>query len=163
MIKAPPPRPIVAPLAAAAPEAPPRTAETAAPWATLPGGVIDGGELVLLAIKPSMWRPLFESSPWLLMCAALAGALIALNRPLAGLSVTTTAQLIMIAGFIRVGLALVHWIPTWYVLTNRRVIDICGVRQPRILSLALVDVRNTYVHATASERCVRLGTITFVN
>jgi hypothetical protein len=128
----------------------------------LPRSVLDGGELVLLAIKPSMWRPLFDSGPWLVACCLLATMLTWLGRPLPGLSLIATAQLVLLIGLLRVGLALVHWVPTWYLLTNRRIIDVRGVRKPHVSACPLIHVRNTCVSASPAERLARLGTITFI-
>ncbi len=148
---------------AATSEAPPRTSQAAATaWTALPGGVLDGGEIVLLATKPSMWRPVFDSAPWLVTCCLLAGVLTWLGKPLPGLSLTATAQVVLLVAFARVGLAVVRWVPRWYVLTNRRVIDIRGVRSPRIQACLLVEIRNTYLNSSAAEKLTRLGTITFV-
>ena len=144
------------------PEASSHVSEVAARWTTLPGGVVDGGEIVVLAIKPSMWRPVFDSAHWLVICSLLAATLTSLGTPLPGLSLTTTAQLVLFVAVARLGVAVVRWIPTWYVLTNRRVIDVRGVREPRITACSLVAVRNTYVRSSIAETCTSLGTITFV-
>ncbi len=149
--------------AAAASESPPRARELPAEWSDLPGGVIDGGEIVLMAIKPSMWRPLFDSMPWLVTTGVFAVAILLLRAPLPGLSVSISAQLLLALGFVRVAFAIARWIATWYVLTNRRIMDVRGARAPRITSFALIEIRNTYLNATAPERLVRLGTITFVS
>jgi hypothetical protein len=47
------------------------------------------------------------------------------------------------------------------VLTNRRVLDIHGIRSPRISSCLLVEIRNTYVNRSSAERLTKLGSITF--
>ncbi len=142
-------------------DAPSHASDVAARWTTLPGGLIDGGEIVVLAIKPSLWRPVFDSAAWLAASAVLAVVLTTLGIPLPGLSVTTTAQLVLLLGFSSLGLAVVRWTTTWHVLTNRRIIDIHGVRTPRIAACLLVHVRNTYVHTSLAEKMTRLGTITF--
>ena len=158
-----PPKPLTSRrFAAATSEAPPRASEAATDWAALPGGVVDGSEIVLLAIKPSMWRLLFDSAPWLATCCVFAALLTWFGRPLPGLSVTATAQVILLIGLARIGLAIVRWVPTWYVLTNRRVINIQGVRAPRISDCLLVEIRNTVLHVSPAEKLTRLGTITFV-
>lgn len=146
---------------ATATEAPPSRAEVNAAWTTLPGGVLDGGEIVISAIKPSMWRLLFDTGPWLLMCGLLAGVLTGIGRPILGLSLTGTAQALMLVVLGRLGFAILRWIPAWYVLTNRRIIDIRGVRAPRIRSSPLIDVANTYLHVSTAEKTARLGTIIF--
>lgn len=143
-------------------EAPPRASKVTATWTTLPGGVVEGGEIVILAIKPSMWRILLDSAPWLVTCCLLAGVLTWLGTPVPGLSVAATAQVMLLIAFARIALAIVRWIPTWYVLTNRRIIGIRGVRTPRISASPLVDIRNTYLHSSPAEKLARLATITFV-
>jgi len=128
----------------------------------LPGGVLDGREIVVLAIRPSMWRPMIDSAPWLVTCCLLAAVLIWLGRPISGLSLTATAQLILLAGLVRLGFAVVRWVSMWYVLTNRRILDIRGVRAPQIWSCLLIQARNTYLNASPVEKLTGLGTITFV-
>ena len=147
---------------AGASEAPPRVADHVLPWATLPGGVVDGGEIVLLAIKPSLWRPVFDSAPWLVTSALLAIALTWLGTPVPGLSLALTAQVVLLVGLGRLGVAVVRWVPTWYVLTNRRTLYIHGVRTPKVISCLLVKVRNTYLRRSVVERTAGLGSIIFV-
>ena len=59
-------------------------------------------------------------------------------------------------------MALLRWVPTWYVLTNRRIISIHGVRSPRISSAPLLAIRNTYLNRSVAEHLTKLGSITFV-
>jgi hypothetical protein len=151
-----------APFSVTASEAPSRGSDVAADWSALPGGVVDGGEIVLLAIRPSMWRPLFEACPWLVTCCVLAVILTLLSLPAPGLSLLVTTQLILLAGLARFGVAVARWASMWYVLTNRRVLDVQGVRVPRIWSCLLVETRNTYLNASSAEKLTGLGTITFV-
>ena len=127
----------------------------------IPGFGVDGGEIVVLAIKPSMWKPLLESKIWLLACLALAVVLSWLGQPIPGLSMTTTAQVILLAALAPVGVAVARWVPRWHVLTNRRIVDIYGVRSIRIESCPLLQIRNTYLHRSPAERLTGLGTITF--
>lgn len=148
---------------AAASDAPPNVAESVLPWAEVPGGVVDGGEVVILAIKPSMWRPVFESAPWLVTTCLLSVILIWLDKPIPGLSLTSTAQLILLFGFVRLGIAIVRWVPTWHLLTNRRIIDIQGVRNPEATSCLLTDIRNTYLRTSGVEKPLALGSILFVS
>lgn len=132
-------------------------------WTELPGGVVDGGEIILLAIKPSMWRPAVASCVWV-AAACMGAALIAwFEQPLPGLSVTASAQATMLVGAAPLTLAILRWIATWYVLTNRRVLTVEGLRSPNIRACLLVDLRNTYLHAEPAERLLGLGTITLVS
>jgi hypothetical protein len=137
-------------------------ADVAASWVSLPTGIVDGGEVILLAVKPSMWRPFFDSAPWLVTLSLLAVALTVWGTPLPGLSLAASAQVVLLVALSRFAVAVVFWVPTWFVLTNRRVIDIRGVRSPRISALPLLEIRNTYVHVSLPERATGLGTITCV-
>lgn len=142
-------------------DAPPR-APALAPWLSIPANLIDGNEIVLLSVKPSMWRPLFDALPWVAAGAALAAAALSFDRAVPGLSVRVTAQALASIGFIRLGVAVIRWVPRWYMLTNRRLIHLDGVRTLRVTSCSLLDLRNTMVDASVAERIVGLGTIHFL-
>lgn len=142
-------------------DAPPRV-QALAPWLNVPANLIDGNEIVLLSVKPSMWRPLFEAVPWLIAGAALATAALSFQRAVPGLSVRVTAQALASIGFIRLGVAIIRWVPQWYLLTNRRIIHLDGVRTLRVTSCPLLDLRNTCVVASIGERIIGLGTIHFL-
>ena len=148
--------------AAAVSDTPAAAARPAAmPW-EIPGGVINGGEIVILAIKPSMWRPLFDSAAWMVGSWIIAALLTFLGKPITGLSMTTTVQIVLMGGTVGLGVAILRWIPTWYVLTNRRIIHIHGIRTPRIDSVELLEIRNTFVQYGIEEKLTNLGSITFV-
>lgn len=148
--------------AAVTPEAGTANADVTQALSRIPGGVVDGGEMVLLAIKPSMWRPLFESGWWLAFTALAAVAIVSLAQPIPGLSIAASLQIALAVGFGRLALAILRWVPRWYVLTNRRVLDIAGIREPRIWSCPLIEVRNTYLAASTAENLAGVGTVTFV-
>ncbi len=132
-------------------------------WTSLPRDMLDGGELVLLAVKPSIWRPLFDSLPWLLTCIVLLAGVSRLSIPLWGIAPGTAMEAIVIFALARLAIALLHWVPAWYVLTNRRVLFVRGVRRPRISSMLLNDIRNTYLHTAITEHLTGIGTLTLVS
>jgi hypothetical protein len=134
----------------------------AAVFSAFPGTVIDGGEIVLLAIKPSLWRPVFASAPWLVASMLLALVLSGTGRPIPGLSLLATTQVVLLIGLCRLAWAVAQWLPRWHVLTNRRIIDIRGARTPVVTSLPLIHVRNTYVRRPWAESMAGVGTILFV-
>jgi len=148
--------------AASTAEAPEGTGQVARSWAALPGGVVDGGEIVILAIKPSMWQPAIDAAPWLIVTAVAAALAATLRFALPGVSLAGTIQSILIVGFARLAFAIARWIPKWYVLTNRRVIDVHGIRAPTISSCPLVVIRNTYLQVNPLDRLLRIGSIAFV-
>lgn len=162
MVLAPPMRRGAGMFTSARTEAQGQTAQAIATWAAIPGGVVDGGELIHFAIKPSMWRPALDSAAWIVVGAVLAATLLFTGRSLPGLTILMTAQSALAVGFARFAIAIVQWVPTWYVLTNRRLIEIRGVRTPIISSCPLINVRNTYLGSSTFERLLRLGTILYV-
>jgi len=144
-------------------DAPPRISKAAVAWHALPQDVLDGGEIVILAIKPSMCRPLLDSWPWILTAGVLAVLTTAWHATIPGLSIIATAQVILLVAACRLAVAVVRWIPTWYVLTNRRVLTVHGVRAPRFTAFRLTDVGHTYLRCTPFERLTRVGTVILVS
>lgn len=142
-------------------EAPPGSTDVVTGPIAVPRHVIDGGEIILLAIKPSMWRPVFDALPCLLTCAALIAVVLWREFPLPGLSMTATVQMIFLIVGVRLGIAIVRWVPTWHMLTNRRLINIQGVRAPRVSSCPLKGICNASLTASPLEKITHLGTISF--
>ena len=94
-------------------------------------------------------------------CSVLAVILTVLGLPVFGLSPTGAAQVLMLLAFARLSFVMLRWIPTWYVLTNRRLIDVRGVRSARIRSCPLIEVKDTYLQESILEKAALLGTIVF--
>jgi hypothetical protein len=123
---------------------------------------MSGGEVVILAVKPSMWRMVFDSAPWLATSVALAVLVLSIGTPLAGVSTSLAAQFVLLAGLGRLGVAVLRWVPSWHLLTNRRIMDIRGVRTPRVSSLFLTDIADTDTSATLPEKIVSTGSVAFI-
>ncbi len=130
----------------------------------VPEHLLDGGEIVILAIKPSLWSIVFSSFRW------LAGMVAVIT--LAGLFKTFLAQVLLVEvafivkaalvlGFARVVFALLHWASSLYVLTNRRIMRLSGVMNVSIFECPLLKIQNTYLTLAWYERLTRLGTIAF--
>src|SRR5262245_46491126 len=106
-----------------APQAPAPTMTLAADG-LVPAQLLDGGEIIILALKPSLWFVPIVSLRWL----ALAVLLFACAQwsGLAGYS-WTLIQVALIIAFGRLGYAMLQWASRSYYLTNRRVMRIRGV------------------------------------
>lgn len=145
---------------ATATDAPPAQSRVAAAAsAALPREVIDGGEIIILAIKPSMWRPLFDAGPWLVTCAAIASLMLWAGASIPGLPHVASVQIVLLVGLARLGVAIARWIPRWYVLTNRRVMHIRGVRAPQVDYILLSRVASLCMHRTFAEAAAGLATL----
>jgi len=122
--------------------------------------VLDGGEIVLFALKPSMWYLVLVSARWL-----AGAAVIILLAPFLFQARAATAEILTQAALfvtaVRLILALLQWSSSLYVLTDRRVMCYRGVMQVSLFESSLVHIRNTYVRASPVERICKVGSIGF--
>lgn len=126
-----------------------------------PATLLDGGEIVILAMRPSMWFLILVSVRWLLAAAAviLAAPLIVGVYPAFTERALTQAALVVTAA--RLIVALLQWSSRLFVLTNRRVMCYQGIHQVAIFEASLVQVRNTYVRVGRFEKTLNVGSIGF--
>lgn len=140
---------------------PPQVAEAALPWEGVATEMLDGGEVVLLATKPSMWRPFFDSLAWIVTSVVFATVMLAWGLTIAGLSQVLSCEIVLFAGLARMAIAIFDWIPRWYVLTNRRILNLRGIRSQVCESVRLVDVQRTVLSQSGLEKLPQIGTIEF--
>lgn len=125
----------------------------------VPAHLLDGGEVVYFATKPSPWFVLLVSSRWV-----AAGILLAL---VGGTSVVPSSyqSILYQTGFwitaARLAWATLEWVSRLYVLTNRRVMRIRGVFNVDLFECSLDRIENTSTSLTLWERVVRVGTVSF--
>ncbi len=129
----------------------------------IPAHLLDGGEIVLLKIKPSLWFILFASFRMLLG----TGLIIVVSEPLSrllwpvGLSQTILVKMAVTLACVRVGVATLQWVSRLYVLTNRRIMRIRGVFNVDLFECQLTRLQNTFARFAIYERIFGLGTIGF--
>ena len=130
----------------------------------VPTEQLDGGEIVILALKPSMWYLVLVSIRWLAVAALvvisapwLVGVYPAFSSHV--LSLVTQSAVIITAA--RLILALLQWSSRLYVLTNRRVMCCRGLMRVALFEAPLVQVRNTYVNIRRVEKLCNVGSIGF--
>ncbi len=131
------------------------------PGQVVPAELLDGGETVILALKPSMWYLVLVSARWLLGAALvilLAPWLVSVYPAISHLALT---QFAVIVTAVRLVWALVQWSSRLYVLTNRRVMCYRGVTQVCLFEAPLVRIRNTYIKVRPIERLCNVGSIGF--
>lgn len=130
---------------------------------TIADQILDGGETVLLAIKPSLWFVLFDAARWIVL-----GATLLLISTFSSFEVTwvarqTIGQLGAAIIIVRLGMAFLRWVSRFYILTNRRVMRVRGVFKVDILSCPLLSIRRTEIMIGPHEKVTRLGTILFAS
>ncbi len=127
----------------------------------LPAHLLDGGEIVLFAIKPSLWFILFASARWLTCLVAVILLAPWLAKAMGGLDSALVVKAAIVMAMARVGFAVMEWASRLYVLTNRRVMRVRGIFNINLFECSLLRIENTYVTLAWYERLFGLGTISF--
>lgn len=127
----------------------------------LPQPLLDGGEIILLAIKPSMWYLVLVSVRWLIAAAVVTVLSPWLSSALPAFPQSVVMQAVLIITAFRLVVALLQWSSRLYVLTNRRVMCYHGLLHVSLFEAPLVQIRNSYVKVRAVEKPCRVGSIGF--
>ncbi|MBS3734367.1 MAG: hypothetical protein KGY99_05515 [Phycisphaerae bacterium] len=128
--------------------------------ALVPSRLLDDGEAVILAIKPSGWFVLLASWPAVVLAGLLAagvsfaGGSLGVAQPAAVLACAAAALL-------RLVVACLQWLARIYVLTDKRVMRIRGVLRVDVVQCALKNIDRTELIAGRGERFFALGTLVF--
>jgi uncharacterized membrane protein YdbT with pleckstrin-like domain len=130
---------------------------------TVPAHLLDGGEIVVLTLKPSLWFILFKSFRMLLG----TGLIVVLSAPLSralypiGMTQPLLVKAAIVLAVARLMISTLQWVSRLYVLTNRRVMRIRGVFNVDIFECQLTRIQNTLLHLAIYERLFGLGSIGF--
>lgn len=126
----------------------------------VPEGLLDGDEIVLLAVKPSLWFIVLRSMPWLAGCALAALLIWYLGHQRVEVDWSRPGLQVAIAvALIRVSIAMFQWASRLYVLTNRRVMRVKGVLRVDVFESPLNKIQSTCLTVSPAERLLRIGTI----
>ncbi len=127
----------------------------------VPAHLLDGGEIVHFAVKPSPWFLLFVSGRFILFAIALAAFSYSPWAP-ANYAGTLFQAAIAIAA-LRIGWAMLEWASSLYVLTNRRILSVRGVGTAMIYSAPLPTVEKTWKTGVAIGAALGVGDIGFTS
>lgn len=127
----------------------------------IPAHLLDGGEIVHLAIKPSPWFVLLVSLRWVLVGIAIMVLSMMEDLPIPFTSKWYLYHLGLWMAVGRLAWGMLEWVSRLYVLTNRRVMRIRGVFSVEVFTCSLDRIQNTYITLSVSERLTRTGTVTF--
>lgn len=127
----------------------------------LPAHLLDGDEIVILAIKPSLWFVVFMSIRWLvaMVLVILVAGWLGYRIPHVNPALIVQAAAALVAA--RVGFAVLQWVSRLYVLTNRRIMRLTGILNVDLFECQLTKIQNTYLTLAWYERLTGLGTISF--
>jgi type III secretory pathway component EscS len=130
---------------------------------SVPVTILQEGEVVILAKKPSPWFVLLVSLP--VLAAAAAVAMLAILARGSGaafpLAATTLLFVSLAAACMRVLMASYQWASRLYMLTNLRVLRVRGLWEIDILECPLHRLTEVQLLAAKTERLLGVGTIVF--
>jgi len=128
-------------------------------------GVVDEGEMVILAVKPSGWYVFLLSAPIMLIAAIVAGALVISVRvfelPVPG-RLAVLVPVCMVAVCLRFFWGCSQWSGRLYVLTNRRALRVTkGLLRTETFSCPLNLVKSLSIHTSTGEKFFGLSSLNF--
>ncbi len=130
--------------------------------ALLPAQLLQGGEIIILLIKPSPWYIVLE--PLRFLVATLLAWLILLilvHRALVPITAVDVTLLAIGVAAVRLVWQFMEWLSRVYVLTDQRVIVVWGVLRVQVFESQLKKIQHTITLFTIRERLFGLGTIGF--
>ena len=129
----------------------------------LPAELLQGGEVVILLLKPSPWFILIKSLKMLAIFGT-ALALLVWIRNSGYLTLLSRKDLILLgfgAGTVQLFWQFLEWLSRVYVLTDRRLIRVKGVVRVQVFEAPLRKIQHTDTTFSFLERLLGLGTISF--
>lgn len=139
-----------------------KSAATAGAEAVVPEKLLNEGEVVILAVKPSPWFVLLYSWPTLAMAVLVVAAAYLAESLLA---VDVRPDLFLMAASavaaVQVFIACCQWVGRLYVLTNIRVMRVRGVFKVDLFQCPLKKIENIVQSATVQERFFSVGSLFF--
>lgn len=131
--------------------------------AMLPADMLEGGEIILLLLKPSLWFVLLSSIRVIAAVTIAFGLLYYATVSMELLHVDPRQIVATAVALIAIRLAwgFADWMGRTYVLTDRRVVRIRGVIRVGVFQCPLSKLQHTAVYYPLRERLLGLGTISF--
>jgi len=141
---------------------PAKSAATATGEAAVPEQLLNEGEVVILALKPSIWFVVLNAWPAIVVATtvmALGYAFLPTVEP--NVAPRLLVTLCLTAVLIQLLISCCQWTGRLYILTNVRVIRVRGVFRVDVFQCPLKKVQMAVLAAGRLERMVGVGSIMF--
>ena len=135
--------------------------EAIAAASLVPEHLLDGDEIVIFAIKPSLWFVVYRSFRWLVSMVVVIMMAGFIRQRIPEFNTLWIVQAAVVLGAARFVMALLQWVSRLYVLTNRRILRLTGVLNVDLFECSLTKIQNTYLTMAWYERLVGVGSISF--
>ncbi len=131
--------------------------------AMLPQDLLEGGEIIILLLKPSAWYVLLSSTGTLVILWAmvLSAVWVRAAMSLGPLSSADLLALGAILTVVQLGWQSLEWLSRTYVLTDRRVIRTRGVVRMAVFQATFGQLDSAKLLDSPRERVLGLGSIAF--
>ncbi len=130
--------------------------------AMLPTQLLQGGEVVILLLKPSAWYIVLAAAGHLALIAGFAFASALLARwGVLDVAMRDVAAIALFVAAVRLLWQMLEWLSRVYVLTDRRVIRVQGVIRVHVFEAPLKKLQHTQAVFSLRERFFGLGTVLF--
>lgn len=127
----------------------------------IPAQLLDGDEIVIFAVKPSLWYVLFTSARWLICLSTVIVLVAWLGDRIPGVNPRLVIKAAIALAGARVGFGLLQWVSRLYVLTNRRIMRLRGIFNVDLFECQLSRIQNTHLTMSWYERLAGLGSVGF--
>jgi len=125
--------------------------------------LLNGSEIIILAVKPSLCYVLFVSARWLAILLPVSIiSCVSAQMEWFGAQARVLLAISLTGMIIRLAFALLQWQSRAYILTNLRVLRIRGVMRVEMFQCSLLQLKNVQLTAGFAERFLSLGTIGLV-
>jgi uncharacterized membrane protein YdbT with pleckstrin-like domain len=124
----------------------------------VPAQLLSDDEVVILAMKPSLWFIILVSFPWLVVGIPIALACW-WRKDITYFDYAGQIALASVLG--RLFFAVIQWLARFYVLTDRRILRIAGIFNIVVFECALIRIQNTNLLLSLGQRIVGVGTLLF--
>ena len=124
--------------------------------------LLDGGEVILLATRPSGWFVLLTSWP-VLAVAMLVCVVTAIGHKASSISLPWRSVFFVcgVVTSVRLALACAEWVGQLYILTTRRVLRLSGVVKATIDACPLQKIAETVTAASGTEKVLGVASLLF--
>lgn len=128
----------------------------------MPEKLLNEGEIVILALKPSLWFIFLVSWPATALVASLV-AVAYIGEHSLGLHIPPHLVMVVCTCLLVIQLlaACMQWVGRLYVLTNVRILRVRGVLRVDIFQCPLKQVHDVLLTATTGERFLTVGSLHF--
>ncbi len=125
--------------------------------------LLQDGESIILAIKPSSWFVLLVSLPVLLIAVGLGSGAYLADRLFGyeSIPLKLSGLALSFISLVRIMVASFQWLGRLYVLTNRRAMLIRGIMKINVTECPLVDIAETILTASNAERPLSVASMYF--